>query len=230
MSSPQNNKTNDDLMKKIDLMRRRFREVEEFDQEQRKISRETMEQAQLEASRILDEAAQNAEQIRERVRQEGQADALAEQSRIEMERDDLQHEIDVLTAQKEDMVSQLSGISSQLQTVVSENMPDVPVLPASAPAAAVPVMETSAEEAPDDLDRQKADMLRELDKLTAQLKQSSMEPDEKPASQPGIATAAVPVPPAAPPTGTPEADAAVQRETDGSADGEAAAAVTTMWL
>ncbi|MBQ4362146.1 MAG: signal peptidase I [Lachnospiraceae bacterium] len=188
MSDPQTKMTQQDLLAKVEQMRRTLQEVRNYDQEQEIISRETLESAQAEASRILDEASQNADQIREKARIDGQADLRDEHARIEMERDDLQQEIDSLQAQKDDLMEQLSGISSRLKDVVSENMPEgQEIVPEPAVDSQPAFVPEPAARSYEGMDKEKADVLKELDRLTEQLKRNSESLQE-----PSAAAAAVP--------------------------------------
>ena len=208
MSDPQTKMTQQDLLAKVEQMRRTLQEVRNYDQEQEIISRETLESAQAEASRILDEASQNADQIREKARIDGQADLRDEHARIEMERDDLQQEIDSLQAQKDDLMEQLSGISSRLKDVVSENMPEgQEIVPEPAVDSQPAFVPEPAARSYEGMDKEKADVLKELDRLTEQLKRNSESPQEPSAAAAGEVPAAKDGPPTGTDAGEVQADA-----------------------
>ena len=129
----------EELNRKVESIRQSLHEAEVFDREQEERSRRILADARIEAIRIVDEAHQQAGELREKAYQDGHQDALKEAEEIQSRRDDLMHEVDDLKTRKETLYGQLESISTQLKDMIEANKPEEPETAAEPAPEVVPV-------------------------------------------------------------------------------------------
>ena len=129
----------EELNRKIESIRQSLHEAEVFDREQEERSRRILADARIEAIRIVDEAHQQAGELREKAYQDGHQDALKEAEEIQSRRDDLMHEVDDLKTRKETLYGQLESISTQLKDMIEANKPEEPETAAEPAPEVIPV-------------------------------------------------------------------------------------------
>ena len=129
----------EELNRKVESIRQSLHEAEVFDREQEERSRRILADARIEAIRIVDEAHQQAGELREKAYQDGHQDALKEAEEIQSRRDDLMHEVDDLKTRKETLYGQLESISTQLKDMIEANKPEEPETAAEPAPEVIPV-------------------------------------------------------------------------------------------